>query len=190
MGNSYGDKYDPYPKIPINQIEEYNLFAVELYKPTTEDEELVRKLEESDRYDFEEPSEITTAANLVSSKRLTSLKKIWFDECDLSEVEPFKLAQLVSITEELVGFDSVKLSFNQMKYLVQFSNETEMWRVKKMRFWYIQKDCIDSNQLGLLARNIPEVVMINVSLNWYDFERGFFKNSSKFNGRCRMLEFG
>merc|ERR1711915_1162815 len=145
MGNSYGDKYDPYPKIPINQIEEYNLFAVELYKPTTEDEELVRKLEETDVYTFQEPSEITSAANLVISKRLTSLKEIWFWKCDLSEVEPFKLAQVVSIIEDRVDFYSVKLSFDQMKYLVQFSNETETWRVKKMGFACIQKDCIDSN---------------------------------------------
>merc|ERR1711963_857976 len=76
-----------------------------------------------------------------------------------------------------------------MKYLVQFSNETETWRGNEMEFYCIQKDWIDSEQLGLLARNIPVVVMDDVSLNFIDFEKGFFKNSSKFSGRCRKLKF-
>ena len=116
-----------------------------------------------------------------------TLKYIEFSG-DLSSIEPAKLAQLVSVSDG-VNFSSVKLTLDQMKYIVQFSNEAEMWRVEKMFFINIQKDCIDSKQIGLLARNISEVWMDNVTLKWSDFERGFLNNSLNFNGRCRKLSF-
>ena len=42
---------------------------------------------------------------------------------------------LVSTIVAVVTFEKVKVTFAQMIYLVQFSNQTGMWRIKKMGFW-------------------------------------------------------